>query len=469
MTVQELLTRAQDFLSAVEAEGRDLTEDETREYDTMLAQIERRQKVDAITRSAVHVEGSTGPVRRIGEAPMVNTRTAGKPWEVRDLRDHDEVAGRALDCLATRGATDEAVARVEAVIDSQAASHREMGELARRLVSASSPDYTRAFLKLARDPLTGSNSWTTAERAAWQTALEARAMSIGTDTAGGFAVPTHLDPSIILTNSGSTNALREVSRVVTLSVGDTWNGISSAGVTASFDVEASEVSDDSPTLAQPTVAVHQAQIFVPFSMQAADDIANLESELLRLFADAKDRLEGEKFSTGTGTGEPFGIFTAVEATAGSKLTSTTAATIGEVDLQSMYYGLPVRHRGNAKWLMNPRWALAIKALGTAVSSNYSGDLREAPTGTIYDKPVLQSDDAPATTTTTALDNRVMFGDFSNYVIVDRIGLSAELVPHLFHTTSNRPSGQRGLYARWRVGADSVNDDAMRLLQDRTSA
>ncbi len=40
------------------------------------------------------------------------------------------------------------------------------------------------------------------------------------------------------------------------------------------------------------------------------------------------------------------------------------------------------------------------------------------------------------------------GDFSRFLIGDRIGMQVELVPHLFATANNRPSGQRGLYSYW---------------------
>ncbi len=58
---------------------------------------------------------------------------------------------------------------------------------------------------------------------------------------------------------------------------------------------------------------------------------------------------------------------------------------------------------------------------------------------------------------------VAFGDFSNYVIARRLGFTIELVPHLFATGANRPSGQRGLFGYARLGADSVNDGAFVLL------
>jgi HK97 family phage major capsid protein len=58
-----------------------------------------------------------------------------------------------------------------------------------------------------------------------------------------------------------------------------------------------------------------------------------------------------------------------------------------------------------------------------------------------------------------------YGDFqSAYTIVDRIGLSAELVPHLFGTANHRPTGTRGLYGYWRVGAVVTNSNAVRSLK-----
>jgi HK97 family phage major capsid protein len=60
---------------------------------------------------------------------------------------------------------------------------------------------------------------------------------------------------------------------------------------------------------------------------------------------------------------------------------------------------------------------------------------------------------------------LVFGDFDNYVIADRVGTTVEFIPHLFHTTSNRPSGQRGWFAYFRVGADVVDNGAFRLFHN----
>lgn len=115
-------------------------------------------------------------------------------------------------------------------------------------------------------------------------------------------VPATLDPSILLTSDGEVNPLRQIARVATIS-SDEWQGVSSAGVTASFAAEATEATDDSPTLAQPVIRPEKAHAFVPFSIEVGQDWSSLQSELGGLFSDAKDVLEAEKLVTGTGTNE----------------------------------------------------------------------------------------------------------------------------------------------------------------------
>jgi HK97 family phage major capsid protein len=53
---------------------------------------------------------------------------------------------------------------------------------------------------------------------------------------------------------------------------------------------------------------------------------------------------------------------------------------------------------------------------------------------------------------------------SMYKIVDRIGSSIELVPHVVGATNRYPKGSRGLYFYWRVGAGVVNANAGRYLE-----
>lgn len=404
-------------------------------------------------------------------AKVFERSAAGQPGDAgaRDASFQIVRKSAPADVLEDRSATSQQLAdAVVRSVDATGTDTSQVERLVRR--HRSDRDWTRNLLARSRDVY--ADAWTkyVLGRHLELTDEERAALAVGTNTQGGFLVPTHLDPTIILTNDGTSNAVRAISRVVTLTTGNSWNGVTSAGVTASWDAELAEVSDDTPSVAQPSIDVHKAQALVQASIEAFEDISGLAGDVLMMFADAKDRLEGAAHCTGSGSGQPTGIFTALDANTNVEITSTTAATIGKVDLNSVYRQVPVRFRANAKWLMNPLFALAIHDLGTAVSASYSGDLREGTAGTILNKQVIESDDAPSTQTTTVKDNEIVFGDFSNYVIVDKPGsTSVEFIPHMFNTANNLPDGRRAWYMHFRSGADSVNDTAFRLLQDKTSA
>lgn len=445
--------------TAALTEERSLSDEDNAQIEARQAEVKEldEQLDDLAVREAELVQIQE---RTEARAKRPSLQVISKPEPTSVLVDRSASPRQVADAL-TRSLEDK-VERPEDMdhVRKLALRHQNDTDWARGLIVRSTDEYTSGWSKV----VTGHAEQLTDE--------ERTALSTVTDANGNYLVPTHLDPTVILTNSGSSNAVRAISRVVTLtSPGDTsWQGITSAGVTASFDAQLAEVSDDSPTFTQPSVSVHKAQAFVQASIESVADIAGLAGEVLMMFGDARDRLEGAAHATGTGTNEPWGIFTALDANTNVELLSTTAATIGKVDLNTVYTSVPVRWRGRSTWLMNPLWALAIQDLGTAVSATFSTDITQGTTRQLMARPVVESDDAPAVTTTTARDNRLILGDFSNYVIVDKPGsFAVEYIPHLFNTANNLPDGRRGWYAYWRTGADSVNDVAFRLLQDKTSA
>jgi HK97 family phage major capsid protein len=333
-----------------------------------------------------------------------------------------------------------------------------------QLMTRCLPEYTRAFNAVMRGGPMAAAMLPSEQRAA---------IAVGTNTQGGFLVPFYLDPTIMFDNDGSANVVRQIARVVTLSPGqgNTWHGMTSAGATGSWDAELEEVSDDSPSFAEPSIPLNTPRTFIKASFQAVEDIPDLAGDIAMMFADARDRLEGAAHCTGTGaSNQPTGIVTALDANTNVEVISTTAATIGVVDINGLLRAVPQRYRRNAQWLMNDVYADAIQQLGTAVGASYTGTLATDLSPTLKGKPWNRSDDMPSTQTTTVNDNEIVVGDWSRYVIVDRPGgMSVEYIQNLVGTTNALPTGERGWLAWWRNGADSVLDTAFRLLQDKTSA
>ena len=334
-----------------------------------------------------------------------------------------------------------------------------LGLTARYLEAVGDPDYYRAFGKLFDDPRTGHLRFSREETAAVQKVAQAeqmRGLVTGTGSAGGFALPIVIDPSIMLTSSGALNPIRQRARVISISTTE-WRGVSSAGVTASYDPEASEVSDDTPTLSQPVILTEMARAFVPFSIEIGQDWSSLQTELLRLIADARDVLDATKFLTGTGTDEPAGVLTGLTTT--QRVQTAAVGTFAVGDVYALKQSVPARFYPNATWAWHPNRVDTIYRM-------VGGNSAEPPLLPERDGPLLgKANDewtalATATTTGTTIG---LFGDFrAGYTIIDRIGLTMEIVPHLFGV-NRRPTGERGAFAYWRTGAKVVVPEALRYL------
>jgi HK97 family phage major capsid protein len=345
----------------------------------------------------------------------------------------------------------------------RSSTQRTNGEvLARRLLLTENEHYRSAFVKAMTS---ATPAWTPEEARAiaafrdW----EARAMSEGSNTSGGYGVPVLIDPTIILTSQGSLNPFRRISRVETITT-NRWKGVSSAGVSWSYDAEATEVSDDSPTLGQPEVAVNTARGFVPFSIELAQDYPGFASEVSVLLAEGYDELQAQKYAVGSGVGEPTGILTALDADTNVEVVVTTDGALGAVDVTKVWKALPDRAKANATWVMGAGTASDIAALGDAYgtrTSDLTGNLEK-----LRQRPVEASSYIPDFTGSTAPANLLVVGDFRKYLIVERAGMSVELVPHLVGTTNNRPTGQRGWFAWARNGANAIDLRAFRLLQNQ---
>lgn len=382
----------------------------------------------------------------------------------RDDRSHRDAARRALD--AVRGVHDEGRERLTRsfeAAEARADGGDELNLLSRWLLASSAPAYTRAVGKLFRDPENGHREFDGEELRAYQAAkMVQRAMTIGTGSAGGFLLPTHLDPAIMLSNVGVIDPIRALARVETI-VTDTWHGVSSAGVTASWDAEAAEVSDDSPTLANPAVPTYKGAAFIAASIEAAMD-TTIGDQVAALFLDAKLRLEGASFLTGTGSGQPTGLITSLGA--GQKVATATADALVSADVTKPAVALPPRWQANASYIASNATAIAVGAFETSGGSLRYPEINGTPP-TLLRKPFYEHSGMTVAggTASAGNDNVLLLGDFKQYLIADRVGATVEFIPHLFGvaTPTNRPTGQRGWYMYWRTGGDALIDDAFRLL------
>ena len=470
MTVEERAARQGEIkarLAEIDSEyaGSELPDDVRSEWNTLNEEYDLHERAikDANERRdrLARLAGEPGRVERPSDyaRPVVGARTAKNIFDLSEIRglarSFDDLGGlyrdhamRAVEISRFPGTKDRegAQSQVARLLDS---IDDKNGTLARRILVSGSPVYERAFGKAV---LAGNTNGLTTE--------ERTALALGTDTNGGYAVPFMLDPSVILTSDGSINPLRRIARVVQI-VGKEWQGLTSSGITVSRDSEASEVSDDGPTFAQPTVRTVKVQGFVPFSIEIEQDWATMRSEITMMLADAKETEEATSFVTGDGTGNnPGGVpgsldYATCQVDGGGSFTSA--------ELYKVEEDLAPRWRARASWMANRSIYNRIRQLSSASDG---GDLwvrlGQGLPPELIGYPAYEA--STMTTTTAGTNDRLLvFGDFSQFLIVDRVGMSVELVPHLFGTGSNRPNGQRGLYAFWRNNATVLVDNAFRFL------
>lgn len=372
------------------------------------------------------------------------------------LHDHARRAVERAKFAPPRGVTrEQAQTQVEVLLDTV---DDERGTLAKRILATGSPVYGRAFGKAVM-----------ARSMAGLTGEEQRALSLGVDAEGGFAVPFDLDPTVILTSDGSINPLRQVARVEQI-VGKEWQGITSTGIVVTRSPESQEATDNAPTLDQPTVRPERVLGFVPFSAEVDQDWARMRSEMTRLLNDAKEQEEATSFVLGTGVSpQPSGIVTTLAV--GSRVPQTGAAgslTVPD-DLHAVEEALGPRFRARASWLANKSIYNLIRANALAAGLTAEDVWVRISSGQppeLIGYPARELSTMDGTIEPNGAGNNLvlLFGDYmTGFLIVDRIGMQVELVPHLFGAANRFPTGRRGIVAMWRNSSVILADNAIRVL------
>jgi HK97 family phage major capsid protein len=455
-------------------EAEDASDDDISRGENLLAEwdekkaaydkaLEREKQVDEVFRTALERRAES----ESGDAPAAVRSGAPEIKRTIDPYDNQEQLFRSLFGDVLLNASD-TVSRAQVAIDTaprhvdDAAKERmhELVELdnkhaasiARHMLLTGSPAYHEEFRDYvkSRGTLVGD-----AMRAA---------MSLTNDN-GGYMVPFTLDPTIILTNAGIIDPLRQISTVKTITT-DNWNGVTSAGVNAEWLAEGAEAADKSPTFGQPTITPQKAAAWVFGSYEVLAD-SGFANELGRLLADAKARLEGEAFATGNTVGQPYGVVTGVAAVTASIVTSTTVNAYAVSDVYRVADALRPRDAAQASWIANKRAFTLTRQFDTAGGSSFWANLGMAVPQQLLGQPIYEASSMTGVVSTSA--NFLLAGNFSEFYIIDRVGMSVLYEPMVKSTGSNRPTGQAGWFAFWRVGSDVVDPDAFRLLKLATTA
>lgn len=473
----ELISEALEVLRAeikVITENDEATDDEIERADTLLAEFKvkeadrqkalaREAQVDEVMRAALNPgnkeEGTAsrrGPeVKRTRDAfeddPEMRQimRSASRPEFIEGVA-HQAVVERAhyaVDAVP-RWVGDKVKERLHELLDAD--DERQTPLIARHILLTGSPEYREQFKEYVR------------AQGGYVPELLRTAMSL-TAGNGGVLVPHFLDPTIILTNSGAyIGTIRSMSTVKTIAT-KSWEGVTSAGVTAKWTAEATATSDASPSFVQPIITPAKADAWITGSYEVFED-TGFSAELGGLLADAKGRLEEAAFATAaTATGYPIGVVAAVAAVTASIVTSATTGAFVVGDVHNVSNAVTPRSEQNLAWLGHKGIYSKVRQFDTSGGGGFWANLGIGQPGLLLGAPALKSASMASAVANAA--NILLAGDFSQFYIIDRIGMSVIYDPLVKTTASGAaPTGQAGWYAHWRVGSNVVNADAFRLLQ-----
>jgi HK97 family phage major capsid protein len=335
--------------------------------------------------------------------------------------------------------------------------------IARHMLLFGGDEYYDAFKDYVNDP-TGPGL----QRAAGALSLAS--------AQGGYLLPYFLDPTIVLTTDGTTNPYRRLTTPKKITT-NAYQGVNSAGVQAAYlDEAASAGTANYQGVGQIQIGVKKAAAWVYGSLEANED-TNFADQLPTLLGDAKDVLEETNFAVGTGgtalnSGVPLGIAAALGTA--QRVAAATTGSIAAQDIYNLEAALGPRFRLDPSVGFVSNITNINKIRGASPSGAGSAFWATLGDGTPSRLLNHQIEESPSLTVTSGAggtgtgssgtaNTLSVFGAWSNFLIVDRIGMSMLFEPMIKDTSSGTPKGQQGWFAFWRSGSGVTTANAFRAL------
>lgn len=335
------------------------------------------------------------------------------------------------------------------------------------------PEYKSAYVKHMRMVARTQDT-----AMAWNslTGEEQKALSEGSDTAGGFLVPPDAQ-SEMLARVAQMAVFRRRARVQATSSDilkwpavaphSTSGSIYSSGFVGGWVGETPAFSETDPAFQTFNIPVKKLRIATKLSNDLVQDSqVNILAFLAQNGAENMALVEDNGFITGDGGPlQPRGILNAgiatvdVEGATSNTLDNSTSNTGSAPKIIDLTYAVPSQYVGRASWLMKRSIEGKIRKLVDG-NGNFHWPARTASGFSpappdLMGYPVDNSEFMMADGTDA---NQVLvFGDLSQYIIAQRAAITSRVLNERFADTD-----QVGIILFERVGGDIWNLDALRI-------
>jgi HK97 family phage major capsid protein len=297
-------------------------------------------------------------------------------------------------------------------------------------------------------------------------ALEQKALSVGSDADGGFAVPEELDKNILKLLRDAT-PMRQVCHSVQVGSAEYKKLVSIGGAASGWvGEEATRGATGTPQLKPITPFMGEIYANPQSTQQMLDDgFFNVEQWLAEEVQTEFSEKENTAFTLGDGTNKPKGFLAYLTDLAGDKTRafgklqhreSLASGVVGADDVIKLIYSLKAAYRNGASFMGSTDLLSDLMVL-----KNGNGDylwqagLGMGQSSTLRGYSYVENDDMPDTA---AGALPLSFGNFKRgYTIVDRMGTRILRDPY-----TNKPFV--GFYTTKRVGGFVTDSQAIKLLK-----
>ena len=324
--------------------------------------------------------------------------------------DHDKIQARVD--------REERLAKAQANIDAPDTSKIPgvEGRSAPAVDAGENMSYRAAFCEMIAN---GGEAYVSPE--ARQVLMEKRVQVGGTNSAGGFTVPTELATFIVESmKAHGPMYTSDLFTTINTTSGNTFNipTVDDTTVTAEAHTEGTAPTDDGgkdATFGQKTLGAFAFNTeFVRWSAELnADSVLNMESLLGRLLGERMARIANSKLTTGSGSSDVEGIVT----NAGAGITAASATAITSDELIDLIHAVDPAYRNspNTAMMMNDSTLKAVRKLKDSQNrylweiGGYAADMPQ----TILGYQVVVNQDMASIATG---NKSVLFGDMSSFYV-----------------------------------------------------
>lgn len=280
-------------------------------------------------------------------------------------------------------------------------------------------------------------------------------MSVGTDSEGGYTVPTTVATSI-LDALKAYGGMRAVADVIRTASGEAMNfptsdGTSETGELIGENTSATDADISFGTKNLPVYKYSSKVVTVPWEL-LQDSSSDIEGFVRNRLQKRLGRITNTHFTTGTGSSQPNGLITAATVGVTGAVAATPAITYN--DLIDLEHSVDPAYRQNASWMFHDNM---LKLIRKVVDDNgrpifvpgyEQGNPGGAPDRLLNRNITINQDVASPAASAVS----IAFGDFSYYKIRDVMAVT------LFRFTDSAytKKGQVGFLAWMRSGGNLVD-------------